>query len=140
MSSTDNEDNKGGDKSVDISHPEVQFSIAELLRESRGSPQLEQAIDPNRQQAKEQSLREQETHRVGLEKYYELRDKWSKYVRSYIWFMLVFQLFLTLCIGFKWGDFSEYKSFVYIVMAQNFAQIVGMGYIVANYLFPKGKP
>lgn len=93
-------------------------------------------IDDQRQSASAQEMRERETHRVGEEEYYRLRNKWSWFIFSFIAFMLLFQLFLTLAIGYKWAEFKDYPVFLHLVIGENFAQIIGMGIIVAKFLFP----
>lgn len=96
-------------------------------------------IDDFRQKLTEQRLKERETKREGLKKYYELRDKWSRYIRDYVWAMILFQALVTASIGFKWVDFTQYKTLINLIIGQNFAQIVGMGVIVAKFLFSDPK-
>lgn len=93
-------------------------------------------IDDQRQSASAQEMRERETHRIGEEEYYRLRNKWSWFIFGFITFMLLFQLFLTMTLGFKLMDFKDYPIFLHLVIGENFAQIIGMGIIVAKFLFP----
>jgi len=144
MSSTENDstpldkelgDVQGDEKSVDV---DGEITLDVLLKEKKKTVDGEE-IDLVRQETSRQILRERETRRIGQQKYFQLRDKWSWFIFGYISFMLLFQLFLTLAIGFKWANFSQYRTFLNVVIGQNFAQIVGMGVIVAKYLFPNNK-
>ena len=123
--------------------------LAQLLRASTvvvpqdgngPSGPLPPKADAARDDLTEQTLRERETQRLGFQKYYDLRDKWSRYIMLYVWFMLLFQLGLTLAIGLSQLDFGKYSFFLNLVIGQNFAQIVGMGIIVAKFLFSDQKP
>lgn len=141
MNSTENpnKDESKTEVGSDSKQSSKYISLVDLLAQSKVSTK-EESIDEDRQETADQAIKERETIRLGHEKYYELRDKWSWFIFSYICFMLIFQLFLTAAIGFGWADFSEYRTFLHIVMAENFAQIIGMGYIVAKYLFPNKSP
>lgn len=134
MNSIKNDSNEAKE-SLDPDDNSSYVTVSELLREKKETLKTE-TIDENRQETSEQTIKERETIRIGREKYFGLRDKWSWFIFSYICFMLLFQLFLTVAIGYNWVDFSQYKTFLHVVMAENFAQIIGMGYIVAKYLFP----
>jgi hypothetical protein len=118
--------------------------LAQLLQASTvvvpNDGPLPPKADAVRDALTEQTLRERETQRLGFQKYYDLRDKWSRYIMLYVWFMLLFQLGLTLAIGLTRLDFGHYSFFLNLVIGQNFAQIVGMGIIVAKFLFSDQKP
>lgn len=102
-----------------------------------GKNAVAEDIDDQRQEVSSQELKERETHRVGEEEYYKLRNKWSWFIFSFVSFMLLFQLFVVCAIGYQWVNFKEYQTFLHLVIGQNFAQIIGMGIIVAKFLFPK---
>lgn len=85
-----------------------------------------------------QKIRSWETDRVGREKYYELRDAWSWFLRWLLTVMVLFQFLITAAIGFGLVDFIEYKTFLYAILVENFLQIVGMALIVVKFLFPNG--
>lgn len=121
-------------------NPENDFSrLVEIVDSIPKTEKKISTVDELRQKQKEQSLRERETHRDGEARYYKLRDKWSKYIFWFVLAMILFETCITLLIGAGRLDYTNYETFLYIVIAENFAQIVGMGYIVANYLFPKAK-
>src|SRR5690606_6326084 len=96
-------------------------------------------IDVQRQAVSAQEVKERETHRIGEAEYYKLRNRWSWFIFIFISFMLLFQLFIMLALGYGWADFKEYQTILHMVMGQNFAQIIGMGIIVAKFLFPLRK-
>lgn len=115
-----------------------ELSLNDLLgATSKGASTVDGSIDDSRQKRNEQRIKERETERQGAEKYYELRDKWSRYIRDYVWAMIAFQFVVAAAIGFGWVDFSNYQFLITLVVGQNFAQIIGMGIIVAKFLFPK---
>jgi hypothetical protein len=89
----------------------------------------------------ETSKEAQAIENAGREAYFALRNKWSFYIFLFILAMIGFQCALTFCIVLGVGvinasNFSSYQPFLYLVVGENFLQIVGMGYIVANHLFP----
>lgn len=86
-----------------------------------------------------QEMRERETDRRGKEDYYELRKRWSQYLFWFLLAMVAFQFLLTITIGLDLLSFQNYKHFLYIVVGENFLQIVGMCIIVVQFLFPKQK-
>lgn len=66
-----------------------------------------------------------------------LRGHWSWWLIGWITALLLFQFGITIGVGLKCLDFSQYQWFLPIVTLQNFAQIVGMGFIIVNFLYPK---
>ena len=74
-------------------------------------------------------------HEGGWKDYYKLRKRWSVFIMCAIAALIAFQIALTYSIGFKWLNFGESKLFLNLVLGENFAQIVGLGYIVVRYLF-----
>jgi len=80
-------------------------------------------------------LAAQQTEQQGRQKFYELRTKWSTYLVRFLIAMVIFQFFLTAGVGFGFVNFLNYKKFLYIVIGENFFQIVGLCYIVVKFLF-----
>lgn len=72
----------------------------------------------------------------GKESYYEIRQIWSTIIACFVTFIILFQAVITFLIGYNKLDFGNYKTFLYIVVGENFFNVIGMGYIVANHLFP----
>lgn len=131
--------NPAPDKGVKIKNDQMpEFDQLKRLvgSEEAQSNEIIEDIDDQRQATSAQELKERETHRIGEEEYYKLRNKWSWFIFGFVTFMLLFQLFLVCFIGFKWVDFRDYQTFLHLVIGQNFAQIIGMGVIVAKFLFP----
>lgn len=89
-----------------------------------------------RKEYSEQSIRERETERKGREAYYDLRNRWSKYLGLFLLLSILFQMVLTFAIGTGRVAFDDYKPFLHVVISENFLQIVGMVYIVVKFLFP----
>lgn len=117
---------------------EIAFDqLKQIVYAEKDTSNTPEGIDNERRTKTAQTLRERETHRKGEEDYYGLRKKWSWFIFSFITFMLVFQLALTIAVGFKVVDFEKYPIFLHLIIGENFAQIIGMGFIVAKYLFPK---
>ncbi len=128
-------DGVGGQKR----NPKKDFSQLVKIVESPQAEKKSSTVDEIRQKQSEQRLKDRETRREGEARFYGLRDDWSKYIFWFVSGMIVFEILLTFLIGTGKLDFTKHQTFLYIVIAENFAQIVGMGYIVANYLFPKSK-
>ena len=82
------------------------------------------------------ALREHEAHISGIERYYGLRERWSLYLLIFISVMIGFQVILTALIGAKVLNFLDYQYFLYVVIGENFAQIIAMGFVVVKFLFP----
>lgn len=132
LTSNDPTSSQGGDND---SEPDFDFiSVPDLLKESKPALHTED-IDDVRQRISEQELRERETARLGEDKYYKLRDKWSWFIAFFVLFMLVFQVVLTVQTGEGNWKFRD-TTYLHLVIGENFAQIVGMGIIVAKFLFP----
>ena len=75
----------------------------------------------------------------GRQQFYELRGRWSAWLLVWITSLLLFQVVLTVAIGLKLLDFTGYNWFLPMVVAQNFLQIVGMGIVIVNFLYPGGR-
>jgi hypothetical protein len=117
---------------------EVAFDqLKQIVYAEKDTSNTPEGIDDERRTKTAQTLKERETHRKGEEDYYGLRKKWSWFIFSFITFMLLFQLALTIAVGLKVMDFEKYPIFLHLIIGENFAQIIGMGIIVAKYLFPK---
>jgi hypothetical protein len=134
MTSTDERQTLNTTLATEVATGSLRFSA---LRKATKVITTDDEIDNNREQLTAQTLKERETDRIGTQKYYELRSKWSIYIRNFVWFMLGFQLFLAIAIGAGWLNFTSYQFFINLVIGQNFAQIIGMGVIVAKFLFSK---
>jgi len=109
----------------------------EKLLEKVNKNRISETNLQKRDSESEQIIRERETEREGRKKYFNLRDKWSKYLFILLTIMINFQVILTFFIGFGWSAFVEYEKFLYLVIGENFLQITGMCIIVVRFLFPQ---
>lgn len=109
--------------------------ISALEIKSKIEPKEELDFTGRKEQVK-LAIRERAAHVSGYERYYSLRDRWSLYLVIFISVMIAFQILLTALIGFKVLNFLDYQYFLYVVIGENFAQIIAMGFIVVKFLFP----
>jgi len=93
-----------------------------------------------RNEMSEQVLRERETNRQGKKDYYDLRKHWSLFLFIFLFLSTIFQITLTLLLGYGYISFVDNKVFLYMVIGENFLQIVGMCLIVVRFLFPSNQP
>jgi hypothetical protein len=82
-----------------------------------------------------EAIREAKILNRGLDEYYNLRKEWSHCLKWLLGFLIVFQCFVVIAVGFKWMDFSKHQDFLKIQASGYFAQIVGLCYVVVKYLF-----
>ena len=119
-------------------HNPAPQDLAQLLRSARRRPRqikLETQYRESSQLAKDKTL-----ERYGRAQYFELRNKWSWFLFSFLLVMILFQISLTMLIGFGKVSFKDYDNFLYIVIGENFGQIVAMSFIIVKFLFPsRGK-
>jgi hypothetical protein len=73
----------------------------------------------------------------GRAQFFNLRKKWSWTLIIWISFILIFDSLLIKKIGIGTWKFEKYPWLIHEVIGIDFAQIVGMGYVIVNYLFPK---
>lgn len=71
----------------------------------------------------------------GRQKYFELRGTWSTWIIGWISVLIVFNIALTLLVGFGCLDFQNYQWFITVVTIETFLQIVALGAIAVKYLF-----
>lgn len=93
--------------------------------------------DPEKQLAEAQA----ELARVnvaGRQKFFVLREKWSRAITLWIWLLVLFNMALTLAVGAGFLDFTDYEWFVTAVTVETFLQVVGLGYVAVRYLFSDG--
>jgi len=68
--------------------------------------------------------------------YSEMRKTWSIVLAFCLSISICFQFALTILIGLNLFDFENYKNFLYLVVSENFGQIIGMCIVVVKFLFP----
>lgn len=74
----------------------------------------------------------------GREDFFKLRKKWSCAIIVWISTLIVVNAVIIFGVGLELVDFRDYYSLVFAVVVENFLQIVGMGYIIVQFLYPKG--
>jgi len=74
-------------------------------------------------------------HNKGLKEYYGHRKWWSWFILGWISVLIIFNIALTVFIGFGWLDFRDMQWFITSVTAETFLQIVGLGAVAVHYLF-----
>jgi len=72
----------------------------------------------------------------GRKQFFELRKTWSENLKYWINFLLIFHVSITVLIGFRFLNFNPDQWFIRVIVAEDFLQIVGMGYIVMKFLYP----
>ncbi|MDD2565582.1 MAG: hypothetical protein PHZ26_03250 [Candidatus Gracilibacteria bacterium] len=79
----------------------------------------------------------------GKEEYYLLRKKWSYYIFASLAGTILFQFFLTgfLIYGVTHSifPFSDVYNLFFLIVGENFAQIIGLSYVIVRFLFSPEK-
>ncbi len=73
----------------------------------------------------------------GRKQFFTLRSHWSICIIVWITIFILFHISITFFLGFGLIDFKENQWFLPSLLIENFLQIIGMGYIVVNFLYPK---
>jgi len=110
--------------------PEI--SIAEIKSKIEIGNELD--FSERKEQTK-LAIREREANLGSFGRNYKLRNSWSLYLVIFISIMIAFQVLVTALIGFGVLNFLNYQYFLYVVIGENFAQIIAMGFIVVKFLF-----
>jgi len=80
-----------------------------------------------------------EIHKQGTQDFYNLRKRWSYWIIGWISGLLIFHFLLALAIGFCWVDFSSAPNFLQTILIGDFAEIVGMGFVVVKFFHDEQK-
>ncbi len=75
----------------------------------------------------------------GRKKFFELRNKWSWSIIIWISVFIIFHIVITVLVGCKVLDFQNHEWLLPSIIAENFLQIVGMGYIIVRFLYQPSK-
>jgi hypothetical protein len=79
----------------------------------------------------------EETVRIqGLQQYIKLQKIWSWIIGIILLFSTCAIWLMLFLLGRRWLNFEAYPGLPHTVLATFFAQVVGLSYIVAKYLFP----
>ena len=89
-------------------------------------------------------LRRAESELLGVEvqgrsDFFSLRRLWSATIIRWIWILIIFNISLTLMIGFGILDFEGKENFALAVTLEAFFQVLGLGYVAVKYLFSDGE-
>lgn len=71
----------------------------------------------------------------GRQRFFNLRDRWSKWIIGWITALIGFNVALTLLVGLGKLNFQEYQWFITVVTVETFLQVVGLGYVAVRFLF-----
>lgn len=108
--------------------------IEELVR--RIEPTKQKSVPQDLEDAKLQAKKEL-VEINGREKFFKLRSKWSWCIITWISTLIFFHIAITFLLGMNILDYQGYSWFLPTLLLENFLQIIGMGYIVVNFLYHK---
>lgn len=120
--------------------PEVQPQQPDLNLSDVSAPPLIDDAEDVRLAEEEQRSFEKERQRIqlqGLIDDQEARKKWAERV---FWLLVAWLSADFLCVcwqGFEWNGFHVSDSILITLITTTTVNILSLGYIVANYLFPK---
>ena len=109
-------------------------ALRDVIDKARATPERPLEVDVAADQAAHERV---ELDRI--KQFIALRGNWSTWLTVWISCLLAFHIGLTVAIGREWLSFKGHPEFLPMVVAQNFAQIVGMGYIIIKFLYPSGR-
>lgn len=87
------------------------------------------------EKAIEQKIKESKAN--ALENSFQMRSEWAKFIKWMIFLLLATQILCIFGIGLKLISFDGNKELTWIFFADTFAQTIGLGWLVVNYLFNK---
>lgn len=70
----------------------------------------------------------------GLKKYYEMRQSWGNFLKWCLGIILGFNIVLVISVGLGILIFND-EWFLRIVLTTHLADIIGLAYLVVNFLF-----
>lgn len=76
----------------------------------------------------------------GRRRFFDLRGTWSSWIIGWVTVLILFNIGITIAVGLKGLDYTNYEWFITAVLVETFLQIVGMGYVAVRFLFSDGKP
>ncbi|MDR3195775.1 MAG: hypothetical protein LBT58_03230 [Endomicrobium sp.] len=75
----------------------------------------------------------------GESEFFEMRKKWSIFIKEIIRVLIWSQVILILLMGFGrrcgWFNVLDYKTIILTFFAETFVQIIGLAILVVKYLF-----
>ena len=100
--------------------------------------QDKQEEDGDLSQLKNEALRE-EIELNGRKKFFDLRDMWSFWIIGWISTFIIFHITITILVGVGKLDFQSHVWLLPSIIAENFCQSIGMGYIIVRFLYQPAK-
>lgn len=88
-------------------------------------------------EAKQAELDAKKISNVGLAKYFQQREDWGDRVFWLLLGWLVSVVAVLVLDGFHVGGFHLENSVLIAFIGTTTADVLGLGYVVANFLFPK---
>lgn len=73
----------------------------------------------------------------GRKQFFAIRKNWSSWIIASISLIILFHVALVFMTGLGWLNFHDYDRMITAIFIEDFLQIVGMGYVVVKFLFPK---
>jgi len=70
----------------------------------------------------------------GLSDYYKMRRSWGDFLKLCLGLILVFNISLVILVGFEKLNYKD-DWFLRLVLTTNLADIIGLVYLVVNFLF-----
>ena len=92
-------------------------------------------------QAKQNALIEAQEKWIeinGRRQFFGLQRNWSSWIIAWISGLILFNMLLTILVGFGVITFESAPWFITAVTVETFLQVVGLGYVAAKFLFSKG--
>lgn len=83
---------------------------------------------------REKESTEAQVKLLGLKDYYGMRRSWGDFLKKCLAVILGFNIILVAFVGIGWLKFED-DWFLRIVLATNFADIIGLVYLVVKFLF-----
>jgi len=75
------------------------------------------------------------------EQFLDLQRDWAAQIKIQLWTVLAFQFIFVFLVGFNIFHFTDNISkipYMYVgIILQNLANIIALGFVVAQFLFPK---
>lgn len=91
------------------------------------------------QRSKYEEFRKKKIENDCTRDYYTLRKGWSIFIAIVLLLSIAFQVVITILVGKKILDFSNNQILINSIMGENFLQIIGLVYVIINFLYPKNE-
>lgn len=72
----------------------------------------------------------------GRRDFFRLRKIWSVCIILWITIFIAFHGGIALAVGFGHLNYENHQSILLTILAEDFLQILGMGYVIVKFLYP----